>query len=213
MKKVMIATPCNDGKVCLEYTLSLVDSIKFCGANDIELCPVFLGNESLLQIARNDLIKIAHDAEVDMVWIDADMQWNPSWILELINRNEDVVGGTARKKTDLEETFAVKVRDFTLHPNGLIKCEGMGTAFLKMSKKAVNSIYSSSDVFTHHGKECRNVFECIVIDGDFYSEDIVLCKKLRSLGFDIWLDPKMTCGHIGKKNYIGDLNQFIERIK
>lgn len=212
-KKVMIATPCNDGKVCLEYALSLCDTIKFCGANGIEICPVFLGNESILQIARNDLIKIAFDAGVDMVWIDADMQWNPAWILELISREEDIIAGTARKKTDLEESYAVKISDFTLHNNGLMKCEGIGTAFLKMSKRAVDSIYLSSEVFTHHGKECRNVFECGVIDGDFYSEDILLCKKLKRLGFDIWVDPKMTCGHIGNKNYIGDLNQFIERIK
>jgi hypothetical protein len=213
MKKVMIATPCNDGKVCLEYALSLCDTIKFCGANGIEICPVFLGNESILQIARNDLIKIAFDAGVDMIWIDADMQWNPSWILELISHEEDIIAGTARKKTDLEETYAVKISDFTLHDNGLMKCEGIGTAFLKMSNRAVDSIYLSSEVFTHHGKECRNVFECGVIDGDFYSEDILLCKKLKRLGFDIWLDPKMTCGHIGNKNYIGDLKQFIERIK
>lgn len=212
-KKVMIATPCNDGKVCLEYALSLCDTIKFCGENGIEICPVFLGNESILQIARNDLIKIAFDAGVDMIWIDADMQWNPAWILELISREEDIVAGTARKKTDLEESYAVKISDFTLHENGMMKCEGIGTAFLKMSKRAVDSIYSASEVFSHHGKECRNVFECGVIDGDFYSEDILLCKKLKRLGFDIWIDPKMTCGHIGNKNYIGDLNQFIERIK
>lgn len=212
-KQVMIATPCNDGKVCLEYALSLCDTIKLCEANGIEICPVFLGNESILQIARNDLIKIAFDARVDMIWIDADMQWNPLWILELISREEDIVAGTARKKTDLEESYAVKISDFTLHKNGLMKCEGIGTAFLKMSKRAVDSIYLSSDIFTHHGKESRNVFECGIIDGDFYSEDILLCKKLKKLGFDIWVDPKMTCGHIGSKNYIGNLNQFIERIK
>jgi hypothetical protein len=94
-----------------------------------------------------------------------------------------------------------------------MKCEGIGTAFLKMSKRAVDSIYLASEIFTHHGKECRNVFECSIIDGDFYSEDILLCKKLKRLGFDIWIDTKMTCGHIGNKNYIGNLNQFIERIK
>jgi hypothetical protein len=211
--KAMVATPCTTGKVYAEYTSCLVDSIKLCALNGIDLCPVFLGNESIIQIARNDLINIAYHAGVDLIWIDYDMTWNPEWIVKLLSSKEDVVAGTARKKTDLEETYAVKLNDFTLHDNGYMKCQGIGTAFMKMSSRAVRSVCEASESFTHHGKECRAVFDCKIVDGDFRSEEIVLCDKLKSLGFDIWLDPQMTCGHIGSKHYLGDIKQFIERIK
>lgn len=213
MKKVMVATPCTGGKVYAEYTSCLIDSIKLCALNNIEICPVFLGNESIIQIARNDLINIAYQADVDMIWIDYDMTWNPQWIVDLILAKEDVLAGTARKKTDLEEAYAVKIKDFTLYDNGFMKCEGVGTAFMKLTSRAIKSVCEASEVFTHHGKECRAVFDCKIIDGDFHSEDIVLCEKLKSLGFDIWLDPRMTCGHIGYKQYIGSISNFISRIK
>jgi hypothetical protein len=41
----------------------------------------------------------------------------------------------------------------------------------------------------------------------------VLFAKLRELGFDVWLDPRMTCCHIGTKKFYGDIANFIERIK
>jgi hypothetical protein len=212
-KKVMIATPCSYGQISMEYVSSLIDTIKLAEYNKIGVYPVFIGNDALIQRCRNDLVKIAIESNVDaMIFIDADMEWHPSWVMSLISREEDVIGGTARKKTDSEELYAVKISDTTIQENGLIKCDGLGTGFLKLSSKAIKSLWESSEQYNTHRGECRMVFDVKVIDGEIHSEDIIMTTKLKNAGFDIWLDPNMTCGHIGTKKFCGDILNFIKNI-
>jgi hypothetical protein len=42
------------------------------------------------------------------------------------------------------------------------------------------------------------------VNGDFIGEDITLTKKIKELGYDIWLNPNYTVSHIGNKMYNGD---------
>jgi hypothetical protein len=214
IRKVLIATPALDGRLDVWYTNSMVNSIRLTQANNVFLHPVFLSFDALLQRARNDLFKIAVDGQYDcMIWIDSDMEWNPEWIMELIDRPEDVVGGTARKKTDDAEIYVAKTRDLTRHDNGLIKCDGLGTGFVKLSKEAYMAVWEASTEYREGEKVCRMVCDVKVIDGELYSEDTVLFKKLNELGFNCWLDPKMTCNHIGTKKFVGNMELYLERLQ
>lgn len=214
IRKVLIATPALDGRLDVWYTNSLVNSIRVTQANNIFLHPVFMSFDALLQRARNDLFKIAVDGQYDcMIWIDSDMEWDPMWIMELIDRPEDVVGGTARKKTDEAEIYVAKTKDLTRHENGLIKCEGLGTGFVKLSKEAYMAVWEASPEYREGEKVCRMVCDVKIVDGELYSEDIVLFKKLNDLGFDCWLDPKMTCNHMGTKKFMGNMEAYIDRLQ
>jgi hypothetical protein len=213
-KKIIIATPCAYGQMAMEYVSSLVETIRLAESLDISIYPFFIGNDALIQRCRNDLLKIAYESNVDaMVFIDADMEWNPQWVVDLVNRKEDVVGGTARKKTDDAELYACKVLDTTIHDNGLIKCAGIGTGFLKLSARAIAALWESGEAYNTQRGECRMVFDVRVVDGELWSEDIFMCTKLNQAGLDVWLDPNMTCGHIGTKKYQGNIAGFINRIK
>jgi len=213
-KQLIIATPCAYGQLTMEYVSSLVGTIKLGEENEIGIYPIFLGNDALIQRCRNDLVKIAYESKVDaMVFIDADMEWNPQWVIDLVNREEDVVGGTARKKTDDAELYACKVLDTTIHDNGLIKCAGIGTGFLKLSARAIASLWESSEAYNTQRGECRMVFDVRVVDGELWSEDIIMCTKLTQAGLNVWLDPNMTCNHVGTKKYQGSVAGFINRLK
>jgi hypothetical protein len=50
-------------------------------------------------------------------------------------------------------------------------------------------------------------------ENGFIGEDINLCYKLKKLGFDIWVDIRSTCAHIGSKVWMGDFSQFFEFLK
>lgn len=212
-RRVLIATPAYDGRLDVWYTNSLVNTIRLAQANDIFVHPVFMSYDALIQRARNDLFALAVEGNYDdMIFIDSDMEWNPLWIMELIHRAEDVVGGTARKKTDDAEIYVAKTRDLTVHENGLIKCDGLGTGFVKLSRRAFTALWSASPEYRNEGKIRRMVCDVQVIDGELYSEDTVLFKKLRDLGFDCWLNPAMTCTHIGTKKFVGNMVNYIERL-
>lgn len=213
-KQIIIATPCAYGQMAMEYVSSLVETIRLAESLGISIYPLFIGNDALIQRCRNDLVKMAYESKVDaMVFIDADMEWNPQWVIDLVNRDEDVVGGTARKKTDDAELYACKILDTTIHDNGLIKCAGIGTGFLKLSAKAISALWEVSEAYNTKRGECRMVFEVRVVDADLWSEDIFMCTKLSQAGLDVWVDPNMTCNHIGTKKYQGNLAGFINRLK
>lgn len=211
-RKVLIATPAYDGRLDVWYTNSLVNTIRLAQANDIFVHPVFMSYDALIQRARNDLFALAVEGNYDdMIFIDSDMEWNPLWILDLLNRPEDVVGGTARKKTDDAEVYVVKANDFTVHENGMIKCQGLGTGFVKLSRRAFMALWDASPEYRNENKIRRMVCDVQVIDGELYSEDTVVFKKLGDLGFDCWLNPTMTCTHIGTKKFVGNFEAYMKR--
>ena len=51
------------------------------------------------------------------------------------------------------------------------------------------------------------VFDVQVQDGQLVSEDNVFCKKW---GGPVYIDPTMTCNHIGVKKYTGNFEAFIK---
>ena len=212
MSKVLIATPAHDGRLDVWYTTSLVNSVRIAQDRGIFLHPVFMSYDALVQRARNDLFRLAVEGEYDhMIFIDADLEWNPMWIMELLGSDKDVVGGTYRKKTDDAEMYTVKTQNLEAK-DGLIKVESLGTGFVKLSKKALMALWESSPVYQNEGREGRMVCDIQIVDGQLCSEDVVLFKKLGELGFDVWLAPWMTCAHIGTKKFYGNFEDFAKRL-
>jgi len=210
MLKVLIATPAYDGRLDVWYTTSLVNSVRIAQENGIFLHPVFMSYDALVQRARNDLFRIGLEYDA-VIWIDSDLEWNPMWIMELLGSDKDVIGGTYRKKTDDAEMYTVKTKDLTA-TDGLIKVDGLGMGFLKISKKAVQALWDVSQPYQNEGREGRMVCDIQIVDGQLVSEDNVMTKKLVDLGFDIWLDPRMTCCHIGTKKFYGNFEDFAKRL-
>ena len=210
MLKVLIATPAYDGRLDVWYTTSLVNSVRIAQDNGIFLHPVFMSYDALVQRARNDLFRLALEYDA-VIWIDSDLEWNPMWIMELLGSDKDVIGGTYRKKTDDAELYTVKTKDLTA-TDGLIKVDGLGMGFVKMSKKAVQALWDASQPYQNEGREGRMICDIQIVDGQLVSEDNVVTRKLADLGFDIWLDPRMTCCHIGTKKFYGNFEDFAKRL-
>lgn len=214
MRKVLIATPSYDGKLDVWYVNSIINTVRIAQNKNIFIHPIFLSYDALIQRSRNDLVSIAINGEYDdMIFIDSDMEFDPDWVLQLLDSPEDVVGGTTRKKTDDIELYPIKTKNLEISENGFIKVESIGTGFVKLSKKAFTSLWESSEEYENEGKKCRMIFDVKIIDGQLVSEDVIMFNKLSELGFDIWLNPKMTCVHIGTKKFYGNFESFLERIK
>lgn len=211
MRNVLVGTPSYDGKLDVWYVNSLYQSIHLCMANNINLIPVWMSYDAIITRTRNDIMSIMMEANCDdLLWIDSDIEWNPEWVLKLLSYNEDIVGGTYRKKTDEEELYVIKVKDII--NNGLLEVSGLGFGFIKISKKACIDLWESSIEYESGGKKSRNIFEFVIENGELVGEDITVCNKLSKLGYKIYLDTSMTCNHIGNKKYCGDFNNYINRI-
>lgn len=208
----MIGTPCYDGRLDVWYTNSLVKSIKLCADRDIELKPIWISFDALLQRARNDTIQVAIEMEFDdLIFIDSDIEWEPNDLFKLLDYEEDVVGGTYPKKSDIEEYVVRQLEFKPPHPTkDLLEVDGLGTGFVKLSKKAVQYLWDSSEQYfdPKDGKERRMIFDVVIKNQSLHSEDIHMFDKLKEGGFKIWLDPNMTCNHSGPRKFTGDFKSW-----
>lgn len=90
-----ILTPCFGGQCYVNYVTSLMNTLTLFTSAGIKCKVEFVQNESLIPRARNNLIaKAMSDKEVThMMFIDADIRWNPIDIFKLILANKSIVGG------------------------------------------------------------------------------------------------------------------------
>lgn len=210
-----MATPCYDGRLEARYASAMLRSFEHCFANNVRLLPIYLSYDALIQRARNDLIAMAVNGDADdLFWIDSDIEWDPHWILDLLQKPVDVVGAAVVKKTNEGEQYNVRAEPAMLKPDdtGLIPVIGLGTGFLRMSQKAIKHLWDSSPVYKDRGEERRLVSEVRLEDMDLISEDLVMSRKLRSGGFKIYLDPTKTCNHVGATLYRGNFEAFMNAL-
>ena len=207
MKKILIATPCLDQKVDAYFVHSLCESIKLGLKHNLDIRCVFLANESMLPMARNELFDLAYKENYDaMVFIDDDEYWKEDALIEIIQSKKDVISLPVVNKSDKEIAFNIWLKnDFEKdESDGYIKINKCGSGFLKLSKKVIEDLWNSNTELTFRGKKLKNICEYTYMNGDFVGEDITLSYKLHELGYDIWLNPNHTVSHIGNKMYKGD---------
>lgn len=217
MRKVLLGTPCYDGKVNVEFLHSLLGTLNLSSKHDTAIYPVQICYDALIQRARNDLVSMALESNCDdLIFVDSDQEWDPEWIFKLLNCPVDLVAGVVPKKSDTNIDFTVKVLPEGLAKpvNGLLEVEGVGTGFLRISKKALQTVWDMSAEYKNSGKINRMVFDVQIADnGDLISEDYVFCEKWRKSGGQVWIDPTMNCNHIGNKKYQNDFLSFIRKYK
>jgi glycosyltransferase involved in cell wall biosynthesis len=213
MRRVLIGTPAHDGRLDVWYCNSLINTIKLSMVHGIEIVPVYMSYDSLIQRARNDLVRLTLEENFDdLIFIDSDEEWKPEWIFTLLNYDVDVVGVPVIKKSDIP-AFNVKALPdgMRLDKNNLMEVEAVGTGFLRISKNALEQIWDDSPEYTNENRKCRMVFDIQIIDGDLVSEDNIFCQKWRKLGGKVYIDPSMTCNHIGAKKYSGNFLDFLQK--
>jgi hypothetical protein len=216
LRRVLVGTPALDGRVDAWYSDSMFDSIKHGLYAGINIIPSILHNESILPQARNELIHSAYIHEVEsLVFIDSDQQWAPQALLDLVNSPYDVHGLPVINKSDETEAYNVRLLDpgnVQSDDAGNIVANGIGTGFLKLSRKAIMTLCESSRVLEFRGKRLPMVCEYGEANGEFVSEDFLLCRKLTDLGFEVWVGTQHTVSHRGTKTWHGDFAEFFAKL-
>ena len=194
----------------------MFDSIKIGLYQGINIIPSILHNESILPMSRNELIRSAVIHEVEcLVFIDSDEQWVPQALLDLINSPYDVHGLPVINKSDEQEAYNVRLldpRNVKSDGNGNIVSNGVGTGFLKLSRKALLALWNTHEDVVFRGKTLKAICEYGMANNEFVSEDFNLCNKLRAAGFDIWVSTKHTVSHRGTKTWRGDFGGYLGRV-
>jgi hypothetical protein len=162
------------------------------------------------------MLRKALDAKATViVFIDHDLSWPASALLQLIETPGDVVAGTYRYKHDSEEYMGtVDVGPNSkpmIREDGCIKADFMPAGFLKVTRNAINQfaawypelLYGETtsphiDLFNHGAHE-----------GMWYGEDYAFCRRWITGGGDVWCKPDLDLTHHGDKAYPGNFHRYL----
>ena len=213
---VLLASPSHDGKVSVWHVASLAETCKIGIANNVNIIPIYMSFDALVQRARNDIFKMAIDADVDdLVFVDCDQDWNPMDFFRLLSHDVGVVAAPVIKKNDIEQYNVKLLGKFEVQENGLVEVDVAGTGFMRIRKDALKAIYDASEEYTepHKPEPIRMVFDVKIIDGELCSEDNIFCRKWNDLGGKVYIDPLINPGHSGEKRWIGNFYEWIKLLR
>ena len=211
IRRIMIGTPMYDGRLELEFMMSFFQTMELAVLNDIQMTLKTIVGCSLIQKARDELFRLAYEAEVDdLIFIDSDQGWTQQDFGNLISPTVDVIGGAVISKNDLVhynvKTFTNKYEFF----HGLIDARAVGTGFMRISKRAIKMMWDASEEYKDGDKVYRHVFETKVVNGQLLGEDVCFCQKWRDMGEKVYVHPDISVAHIGKKRWDGDFKKYVE---
>lgn len=215
MRLVMIAAPSHDGAVNVWHAAALAETCKIGITRDINIIPIYMSFDSLVQRARNDIVKLAIESNVDdLVFIDTDQDWNPEDFFKLLDYNVDVTGAPVPKKSDNEQYNVRLVNShYEKDRASLVEVASVGTGFLRLTSCALKAVWKTSIPYVEdNGKEGRMVFDVCIKDGKLYSEDVSFCNKWTDSGGKIYIDPSINIAHSGEKRWTGDFEKWIDTV-
>ena len=213
MRVVMLASPSFDGSVSAFHASSLSETCKIGLTKNINVIAVYMSYDALVQRARNDIVQLAIEANVDdLFFIDSDQDWNPEDFFKMLDYDVGVVGAAVVKKSDIEQYNVKLLGEYKVLENGLVKVDGIGTGMLRIRKDALKKIYDASPEYKepHKPNPTKSVFEVQINDGVLWSEDVVFCKKCSELEIPVYIDPIIVCGHVGTKRWIGNFHEWMK---
>ena len=202
----MIATPAYDGTVDVRYADALVQTIRMATQQGVQVLPVFLPGDALVQRARNSLCEMALEAFEgkgvdDVVFIDADMYWMPAGFFRLLSHDLDIVGGLCRQAADPQVLAFRPKKGCSPDKDGILEVAGTGAAFLRIRRTALQRLWKRAQPYRDSSVEVRSVFEVTIEGRELCSEDVAMCHKWAAMRGQVYVDLQVQVGHVGRKCY------------
>ncbi len=199
-QKVMLATTAYDSPDA-SYTFSIARSREALSAAGIQSAYYLLQGNCHVDDARNAVVRDFIDSDcTDLVFLDADVSWEPDTLVELCNINRDLVGGVYpyRRESD-EETMPVRHLSEIKVDGDLIEVEGLPTGFMKIKREVIETMAKTAKHFLKDdGKPHPVLFERDYFGVGRRGGDIRFCMVWREMGGKVWAAPELRLGHAGK---------------
>lgn len=221
--KLMIATPCGDGRyerVFMDSLIKTRDALMQYGA---EVHFAEIPYVSDITLARNKMFgAFLRSDDTHMLMIDSDQGWRVQDAVKLLLANQDFVAAAGIRKV-FPSSFAVNVSDDMGRPipikqdakTGFLEATGVGMAFTLLSRSAVEKMVASYQdlIFVAaDGREEYGVFNPLIVNRRYLSEDYAFCHRWRQIGGRILIDPAISLQHVGAFCWEGDwLTQLVEK--
>jgi hypothetical protein len=206
--KVHICMPCYGGQLTEQTFMSFIKWSNMARQLNIDWTVETMTNESLISRARNTLTAKFLDTEgsTHLMFIDADIGWEPWHLLLLLDAQKDVIGGLYPMKSLPVKWCVNGIPGQDEGPGNLVEVSKTGTGFLLMKREvfekldqhpAVRPFANDIGLDPKLNKYMKTYFDTAVREGRYYSEDWTFCENWRDLGGQVWVDKRILLRHTG----------------
>jgi predicted O-methyltransferase YrrM len=199
-QKVMLATTAYDSPDA-SYTFSIARSKEALSAAGIQSAYYLLQGNCHVDDARNAVVRDFLESDcTELVFLDADVSWEPETLVELCKIDRDLVGGVYpyRRESD-EEAMPVRHLREIVVDGDLIEVEGLPTGFMKIKRVVLETMALTARHFAKDdGKPHPVLFERDYFGVGRRGGDIRFCMVWRDMGGKVFAAPELRLGHCGK---------------
>ena len=159
---------------------------------------LFLSPGTLIANQRHELVKAAQEwGATHVMFIDSDIVFKPSHVIELINFNEPIVGAAYSKRIEpVIPTAWHKIDDWNTH----VKLQEQTDSHIQVEAMALGFCLIELSVFD---KLDLPWFILGFNNGQYTGEDIEFFRNCKNNNIPVWLDVKVSfeIGHLGLKEF------------
>jgi hypothetical protein len=189
--------------------MSYIKWANLCRQLGIDWTVETMTNESLISRARNTLTaKFLHTKEsTHLMFIDADIGWEPWHLLVLLDAQKDVIGGLYPMKSLPVKWCVNGIPGQAEDPNSNhIEVTKTGTGFLLIKRDVFEKLdaHPATKPFNNDiglpvelNPYMKTYFDTAVRENRYYSEDWTFCENWRDIGGQVWVDKRILLRHVG----------------
>jgi hypothetical protein len=209
---VLIALPCYGGMVSDKTAKGLFNLGKELRTNQIDHGIITLANESLITKGRSRIANFfINNTQYEYVmFIDADIGFEPQDVLKLLSYQRDIVCGAYPMKS-IPLQYNYNISQPPLAEDGLIKIDNIGFGFALIHRRVFDKIrenyedlkytpalgHSSYPITEAEYHNSYHYFNELKKDMAFLPEDFSFFERANSVGFTSWLDTSIKLCHVG----------------
>ncbi len=205
---ILFCTPCYGGQCTAGYLRSVLKLKESLTEQEMAHDWNIATNESLITRARNEMAATFLRTEYErLMWIDADIEFSPDDVADLWNLDADIAVGVYPMKLPDKQWYAAwvdgkLVKDLDQF-GGPIEVDYAGTGFMMIKRMVFLKMIGAFPETEYEGPDGKvfALYNTPVVDQLFESEDYHFCRRWRTLGGKIVMDPSIRLLHHGAYAY------------
>lgn len=216
---IFIALPAFGQMNCSRTTFSLMALAKALLKSNTDY---YFSDNSFPDIAesRNMLTTIWYDRTQSehMLFIDADMDFEPQLVMDMLAFDKPLVGCLYPKRTYPLSFVGRPTAGEQVTDKGFLKVEGIGFGVTLIRRDCIEAMLNSGNAtsdnrLANHAAGAMlkglgihrliRAFDRIEVETGYLSEDMAFCKRHRDSGGEVWASVGHKITHIGPHGYSG----------
>lgn len=215
--RIHFCIPCYGGQINEGTFISMLKYMATAQRFGLNFTIDTMVNESLVCRARNSLVAkmlFFEPKSTHLMFVDADIGFEPEEIFKLILADKDVVGGLYPKKA-LPINYVVNKIPGSKKQGNLVQVNNLGTGFMLIKRSVIETMIAAHPELHYIdsiGLDPKyDPFKYALFDTmidpatlEYMSEDYTFCKRWRDMKGEIWADLTIQLNHIGYFTFKGD---------